>query len=44
MITGVPLTEKLDHSAVDFPDGSARQTQVYHIILVLLQRGRNVYN
>lgn len=44
MITGVHLTEMLHHSAVDFPDGSACQTQVYRIILVLLRSGRNVYN
>lgn len=42
MVTGVCLTEVLHHSAVDFPDGSACQTQVYCIILVLLQCRRNV--
>lgn len=43
MVTGVYPTEMLHHSAMDFPDASECQTQVYHIILVLLQCGRNVY-
>lgn len=39
MVTGVCLTEMLHHSAVDFPDGSACETQVYRIILSCYDAG-----
>lgn len=44
MIVGMYRTDMMHDSAVFFPGGSGCHAEVYHIILVLLGGGRNVYN
>lgn len=44
MIIGMYRTEMMHDSAVFFPSGSGCNAEVYHIILLLLESGTNVYN